>query len=46
MQLFCVGSRMYEMKKEPTLKTLENMQTKVNEINNVLVVGFINQLLI
>ena len=31
-----IGTRMYEMKKEDDLKTLENKQTKVNEIDNVL----------
>ena len=30
------GTRMYEMKKEAALKTLEKKQTKVNEIDNVL----------
>ncbi|XP_057838463.2 structural maintenance of chromosomes protein 2-1 [Cryptomeria japonica] len=30
------GTRMYEMKKESALKTLEKKQTKVNEIDNVL----------
>ena len=30
------GTRMYEMKKEGALKTLEKKQTKVDEIDNVL----------
>lgn len=30
------GTRMYEMKKESALKTLEKKQTKVVEIDNVL----------
>ena len=30
------GTRMYEMRKEYSLKTLENKHTKVNEIDNVL----------
>ena len=30
------GKRMYEMKKEYALKTFENKQTNVNEIDNVL----------
>ncbi len=33
------GTRMYEMKKEAALKTLEKKQTKVDEIDSVLCSG-------